>query len=128
MSIAKPNADCGSISPGRQVMNVDENKYRVDEDTFELVISSVTAIADSDQYRCELWVLNPATTIGQTAQFRSFPTTLVVDGKHRIFYKLHVYHRLCAQSVHFGCRLVTLATSHIMFTHFLSLLSYWYHI
>ena len=81
-SIAKPNAmTCGSISPGRQIMNTDENKYWMDEETFELVISSVNAMIDSGRYQCQLRVLNPATMTGQTAPFRSFLTNLIVDGK-----------------------------------------------
>lgn len=81
-SIGKPNdRTCGSVSPGRQIMNTDTSKYRVDEETFELIISQVNANDDSAQYECQLYVLNPASMEGQTEQFRSIPTTLIIDGK-----------------------------------------------
>ena len=60
-------------------MNANVSKYRVDEETFELIISSVNARDDSGPYRCQLFVLNPAS--GQTSQFRSMPVNLTIDGK-----------------------------------------------
>ena len=89
-SISKPSNTpgmiCGSVRPGREVMNTNANKYRVDEETFELIISSVNANDDSGEYRCQLYVLNPAVMDGSsTHQFRSMPVNLTIDGKKCYF-------------------------------------------
>jgi hypothetical protein len=57
------------------------SKYQINRKTFSLTISSVTAEVDSGQYQCWLQVVNPATSTGQTNNFRSFPVMLIVDGK-----------------------------------------------
>ena len=81
-SISQPsNVDmiCGSVSPGRQITNMNASKYRVDEETFELIISSVNARDDSGPYQCQLFVLNPGN--GIVSSFRSTPVNLTIDGK-----------------------------------------------
>ena len=84
-SIGKPNImTCGN-SPGRDVENTNASKYRVDEETFELIISSVNANDDSGEYRCQLYVLDPAVPHGETHQFRSMPVNLTIDGKKCYF-------------------------------------------
>ena len=83
-SISQPsNVDmiCGSVSPGRQITNMSTRKYWVNEETFELIISSVNARDDTGPYQCRLFVLNPASSNGQTSRFRSMPVNLTIDGK-----------------------------------------------
>ena len=79
-SIGKPDGSCTSAG---EFTTVDMSKYWIDRERFSLIISSVTAQDDSGQYQCQLQVVNPATSTGQTADFRSFPVTLIVDGKFK---------------------------------------------
>ena len=76
--IGRPGDYCESAG---EFMSNDMSKYQVNRETFSLIISSVTAQADNGQYQCHLYVLNPATSSGQTTDFRSFPVNLTVDGK-----------------------------------------------
>ena len=77
--ISKPDTSCGS---GGMFTSINTTKYQVNRRTFSLTISSVNAKDDSDQYECQLQVVNPATSTGQTNDFRSFLVTLIVNGKH----------------------------------------------
>ena len=76
--IGKPGGSCANAG---EFTTVDISKYGIDRERFSLSITSVTAQEDSGQYQCRLKVVNPATSTGQTEDFRSFPVTLIVDGK-----------------------------------------------
>ena len=77
--IGVPDMSCSHGS--HAVTNDNPSKYRVDGETFSLIISSPNAKVDSNQYECHLRVLDLASSSGATAQFRSFPISLIVDGK-----------------------------------------------
>ena len=81
MEIAKIGNPDGSCTNAGKFMTVDMSKYGINRKRFSLSITSVTAQEDSGQYQCRLQVVNPATSNGQTADFRSIPVTLIVDGK-----------------------------------------------
>ena len=78
-SISQPSVSC--LSAGN-FKSINATKYKVNRERFSLTISSVNAEEDTGQYHCQLQVLNPATSTGQTNDFRSFPVSLIVDGKH----------------------------------------------
>ena len=81
--ISKPSVLCAS---GGDFTSNNPTKYQVNRETFALTIFSVNAEEDTQQYQCHLRVLNPATTTGQTNDFRSFPVSLIVNGKHLYSY------------------------------------------
>ena len=85
--IDKPDGSCANAGE----FTGDTSKYQIDRETFSLIIRSVTAQDDSGQYQCQLKVVNPATSTGQTADFRSFPVTLIVDGKLPHVYCNHLH-------------------------------------
>ena len=79
VSVERPRiSDC---EPGSVVIGGDPGKYRFDRESFSLIITSLDANTDSGEYECRLSVLDPASPIGATIDFRLNTLSLTVDGK-----------------------------------------------
>lgn len=77
ISIGGPNF--GDCAPG-DITSVNGTKYQLNRENFALTISSVKA-TDSDNYECQLRILDPASPTGVTISFRNVTVSLTVDGK-----------------------------------------------